>query len=407
MEHSLIFKNTIFQTFARTATTIAGFIVTILIARYFGADGYGDYTKIISVVSIFYLIIDFGLNAAYVRDRKYSFSHLLYSRIGIAFLLFIALNIAVYFLPFNNLSGIGFSSYVKYGILIFSLSFFNQAIILSASAVFQKNQKYQLLTLSQAIGSILTVVLVFAFLKISFSLMFIISSLVFAGIGSSLASLLLIKEDLKFSAKVPKELFFASLPLAAMLVFNLIYFKIDAVILSFYKSSGEVGIYGLSYRFFEFLIALPLFLSNSLYPELIKKVDKKSEFLTLIKKYRNIFLLFSLVFLFASWGLSPLLSLINKDFTSAIVPFRILALSLPFFFVTNLYQWALITIKEQKFLMYVYFLNALINIALNLLLIPRFSYLASATITGLCEALVALILIWRFSRIFSERRLKT
>lgn len=406
MEHRLIFKNTIFQTFARTVTTIAGFIVTILIARYFGADGYGDYTKIISVVSIFYLLIDFGLNAAYVRDNKYSFSHLLYSRLGIAFLVFIGLNITVYFLPFNDLSGIGFSSYVKYGILIFSLSFFNQAIILSASAVFQKSQKYQLLTLSQLVGSVLTVIFIFAFLKISLSLMFIISSLVFAGIGSSLASLFLIKENLRFSIKIPRELFLASLPLAAMLIFNLIYFKIDAVILSFYKPSAEVGVYGLSYRIFEFLIALPLFLSNSLYPELVKKVDKKSEFLLLIHKYRNIFLLFSLVFLFASWGLSPLLGLINKDFTSAILPFRILALSLPFFFVTNLYQWALVTVKEQKFLMFVYFLNALINIALNLVFIPRYSYLASATITGLCEGLVAVILIWRFSRIFSERRLK-
>jgi O-antigen/teichoic acid export membrane protein len=404
MEHKTIFRNTIFQILARSSTTLVGLIVTILIARYFGAEGYGDYTKIISVVTLFYLVIDFGLNAAFIRDKKFVFSHLLYSRIGIAFLLYIFVNLGAYFLPFNSYSNTGFSEVVKFGILIFSLSFFTQAIIFSTAGLFQKKEKYQYFMISQALGALVNLFLIVLFVKLSFSIIFVVSSFVVAGIASSLVSLLFAREKPVFSIKIPKELFLVSLPLAAMLIFNLIYFKIDAIILSFYRPSEDVGIYGFSYKFFEFLIALPLFLSNSLYPKLVEKVNNRTRFLELIKKYRIIFLVFSLIALIISWGMSPILGIVNKDFVDAILPFRILILFLPFFFISSLYQWALITLKQQKFLMYIYLFNAVFNISLNLIFIPKYSYLASAVITGVSEGFIAILLIFQFSRIFSERK---
>lgn len=404
MEHMAIFKNTLSQLLARGSTTIVGFFVTILVARYFGAQGYGDYTKIISVVTLFYLVIDFGFNAAYIRDKKVSFSHILYSRIGIAFLLFIFLNIAVFFLPFNVATNTGFSEVVKMGILIFSLSFFTQAIIFSTAGYFQRKQAYQHFMVSQAAGALLNLVLILLIVKFSFSIIFVVSALVISGLFSSVIGLVLTREKPVFSSAIHRDLFVVSLPLAAMLIFNLIYFKIDAVILSFFKSTMDVGIYGFSFRVFEFLIAIPLFMSNSIYPVLTSKLNNKKVFLDFFIKYRVIFLIVSFLLIVIGWFMSPLVSFINNDFSSSILPLRILLISLPLFFMTSIYQWALITFKQQKFLMYVYFLNAVLNIILNIAFIPRYSYIASAAITGFCEGLVAIILIWQFSRIFSERQ---
>jgi O-antigen/teichoic acid export membrane protein len=164
----------------------------------------------------------------------------------------------------------------------------------------------------------------------------------------------------------------------------------------------DVGIYSLSYKFFDFLIALPLFLSNAIYPLLLKEKNKPSIYTT-TKKYFFIFLAFSLVVLVPFWFVSPIFSLIKSDFVASVIPFRILLFSLPFFYVTSLLQWVLITLGKLKFLMYVYLLSMAVNIFLNLIFIPKYSYVASATITLVSEAIVFTLLI---VKIISERNKK-
>jgi O-antigen/teichoic acid export membrane protein len=98
--------------------------------------------------------------------------------------------------------------------------------------------------------------------------------------------------------------------------------------------------------------------------------------------------------------------LIKTDFANCIIPFRILLLSLPFFFTTSFLQWVLITLEKQKYLMYVYLFSVILNIVLNIIFIPQFSYLASATITLISEGLVFVFLIGKVFkvRILLERK---
>src|SRR5258708_21706150 len=127
-----------------------------------------------------------------------------------------------------------------------------------------------------------------------------------------------------------------------MLFFNLIYFRIDVLVLSLFQNTSAVGAYGLSYRFFDFLIALPLFLSNALYPTLLASQKNISIFFKVLHKYVAISLGLSIIIIIPLWLLAPYFSLIREDFTQSIVPFRLLLLSLPFFFLTNILQWGLI-----------------------------------------------------------------
>jgi O-antigen/teichoic acid export membrane protein len=185
-----------------------------------------------------------------------------------------------------------------------------------------------------------------------------------------------------------------------MLIFNLVYFRADRFLLSLLAPTKDVGIYGLSYKFFDFLIALPLFLSNAIYPFLIKAKKEGKGFLNLTRNYFFVFLLSSFIVMIPFWFISPLFTLIKTDFASCIIPFRILLLSLPFFFTTSFLQWVLITLEKQKYLMYVYLFSTILNIALNIIFIPQFSYFASATITVVSEGLVFVFLI---GKVFQER----
>jgi O-antigen/teichoic acid export membrane protein len=396
MQHFLIAKNTLYQIFTRGTTSLVGFLITIIIARKFGVLGYGDFTKATSYIALSYLILDFGLNAFFLQYDNPKFKTLFYLRILISLIVFVAINLIVLILPYNSSLGTGFSGNVRVEIFIFSFSIFAQSIILSATAIFQKSINYFRYMIGIIIGSLVNLVLVLLFTFLNFSIFFILFAFTASSITSALLLIKLTRESiwpLSFDRAFAKEIFIKSFPIGLMLIFNLIYFRVDMFLLSLLAPTKDVGIYGLSYKFFDFLIALPLFLSNAIYPFLIKAKKEGKDFLSLTKNYFFVFLITSFIIIIPFWFISPLFNLIKTDFADSIIPFRILLLSLPFFFTTSFLQWILITLDRQKYLMYVYLFSTILNILLNIIFIPQFSYIASATITLASEALVFMLLI--------------
>jgi O-antigen/teichoic acid export membrane protein len=248
MQHKLIAQNTFYQIIARSFTSLIGFLITLIIARKFGVLGYGDFTKITSYVALFYLIIDFGLNAFFLQYEQAKLKHLFYLRLLISLGIFLLLNLLAQFLPHNAVLGTGFSEGERFGIFIFSLGIFAQSIILSASAIFQKTVNYFFYMIGTVIGSAvnLIVVLIFAFLNLS--LIYILFGFVLSSFITSFILLYFAKEKIlpvsfnkEFSLKIMK----ASWPIGLMLIFNLVYFRADMILLSMFKTTIDVGIYGL------------------------------------------------------------------------------------------------------------------------------------------------------------------
>ncbi len=395
MHYSLVAKNTLYQFASRLVSSFTGFLIAIIIARFFGVLGFGEYIKITSYVTLFYLLIDFGLNAIFLNLEKQDFKTFFYLRIFISSLLFIIINLVAFILPYDVNSLSGFSFNTKLGILIFSLSVFSQSLILSSIAIFQKNVNFKFYAKGIIIGSVVNLILVFGLAFLKFSILYVLFAFVLTGFLTGALHIMDTKEKLlpfSFDKKYARDIFVLALPIGLMLLFNLIYFRADIILLSLMSTTKSVGIYGLSYKFFDFLIAIPLFLSNAVYPFLIKYKNDQAIFKKLINRYLLIFFSMSLVLILVFWFSTPLFTFIKSDFSKASIPFRILLMSLPFFFVTSLIQWALITKEKQKFLMYTYFFSLIINIFLNIIFIPTYSYLASAWITLVCEGGVFLIL---------------
>ena len=399
MTHKLVFKNTFYQILTKVITSFSGFLITIIIARGFGIEGFGDFTKITAFIGLFFLFVDFGLNAVFLKEERGDFKKLFYSRLILSFIIFVLANFIAVFLPFNSSLGIGFSPFIRLGIFVYSFSLFTQAIINSTSASFQRNLNYKPYFISIALGSIINLLMVIIFSLLGFSILYIVFAFVLSALVSGVAALFLVREKIfpvSFDLPYTKKILVNSLPIGLMLI------------LSFLKPTADVGIYGIAYKFFDFLIALPLFLSNSLYPFLILNKENPNKFFSLTKNYFVIFFVSSILIILPFWFLSPLFTLIKSEFSLAIVPFRILILSLPFFFLTSFLQWILISLEKQKFLAVVYFSSTLLNLVLNIIFIPQWSYLASAVITGVCEGVVFLLLVYKtYSvKIFLEKEQK-
>ena len=398
MNFFAVIKNTLWQSIARLFSSFIGFLITIIIASHFGVLGYGDFVKITSFVAPFYLLIDFGLNAFYLQLENKQYSKLFWLRIYIAFITFALINFINLFLPYDSVLNSGYSPSVKMGIFIFSFSAFSQAIIFSSLAVFQERLRYLSYMVSIILGSIINIFLVLIMALSNNQINYVILAFVLSGFSTALLAAIFLKEKIsmpKVNYLFSKKLLIESFPLALMLFFNLIYFRIDSIILALLKSTGDVGIYGLSYKFFDFLIALPLFLSNSLYPILLQNQKNYRKLKLIIRNYSLVFLFFGIVLIIPFWFFSPFFSLIKEDFVKSVLPFRILLLSLPFFFISSFLQWVLISFKDQKFLTLIYFVCAVFNIVLNLIFIPQYSYIAAAIITIASEGLVVLLLLIR------------
>jgi O-antigen/teichoic acid export membrane protein len=132
-----------------------------------------------------------------------------------------------------------------------------------------------------------------------------------------------------------------------------------------------------------------------LYPKLIEDQKNNRNVTPKMLNYAGIFVLFGVVVAIPTWFIAPLLfTFIKPQLSQAVVPMHLLLLSLPIFFLTNILQWILLTKKKQKILAGIYALLMISNIVLNFLFIPAYGYIASAIITGVSEAIVALILFW-------------
>ncbi len=411
-----VFYNAASQIVGKGLTASATFIVTILISRALGEAGYGDFTKIAVFVGYFYTIADFGLNSIYVKlaDDKNQIN-LLKTLLGARLLLAAGLAAAAivigFLVPYNSSAGTGFSPIVKIGIAIASLTIITQSAYTTSNALFQKKLRYDLSTIAVVAGA-LTILLGTLFVSITggsllaYTTIYVLQGIVIVSTAYFfLRKLTRATVIPKFSLDgETKKIIIGAWPVGAALILSLIYFRIDVFILSNYRSSAEVGIYGLAYQFFEAALAVPIFFANSIYPPMQDLARRDFSLFKLKVKF----------WLLTLTGISLLLAtflvviarfipfIYQGRFAGSVISLQILAFGMPFFFASALLWHTLIILGKQKFLIPIYGTGALFNLIANLIFIPQYGYMAATIITVIYEALVLFLLAVAYLK-FSKR----
>lgn len=398
-----VLENTFSQVIVRFSGSITTFLITLLIVSFMGVGSLGSFVKITAFVTLFYLLIDFGLNTVYLRDHYHKtevfFGNLLYLRLLLSTAVFILITIIIWLIPTGLTQG--FTLVDKTGVMVYALTLFTEGILVSFSGLTQKKLLQKMLILPSIISS-LSVLAIVSYGVIYTNIILILLAFPFGEILQILLLFIYVRKKILFSIypssfySFSKTTLIASAPFAVMLFLNVLYFRIDTLILSFYKSNLDVGAYGFAYKIFEFLLVAPTFLSASIFPILIAHKENKQEFQKRIIWYGGLLLSVSLITGFFVFILSPLIVFIRAELSSAILPLRILTLSLPFFFLTSLMQWVLLIHGKVKALISIYFIMMVINIVLNLYYIPQFSFVAASIITVLTEGLVFFCMMFTF-----------
>lgn len=398
-----IIRNTILQFLGKGITASVDLLVTWLITHTLGASGYADFAKVFTLVTLFYLFLDFGFNAIIIRRLGHKpdsliseFSTLLSTRILYAFILFILLCLFLFLTP--TATGAGYTLLVKTAILIFGFSLFTQAIFTSVNAVFQYRLDYFPAVLSASLGTLVGLVAVIVSLVFSPGLLSLVIAHLFGSLVMAATSLIfmvrLAPVRLHFHLPVIRQLIFATLPIGLMLFLNALMIRLDTIIVTLTRPNLEIGWLGLAYRLYDNLLILPLFYLNALYPIMIHRfIHNPLHLRRLVWRSGQILLLASILLGLILFFSTPLLLIFGSGMLPAAPALKILSLALPLFFLTSLLQWTLITLHRERTLITAYALGLIFNAAINLLAIPRFGYLAAATTTGLTELLIFVLLL--------------
>ena len=404
----IVAGNTVSQLFGRVISSFTIVVVSIIIARQFGPEGYGDFVKITTYVGFFYLLADFGLNAVYLQHTakkavrpgsvsSASWQMLLGLRLLVSIcLVLVALGILSFF---PQGLGQGYTPLVRLGIILLVPVIVAQAITTTTNALFQKMLRYDLSTRAQNIGSfflLATALLLSRFSTVNGPMLGVAA--VFSGsVMTAVVAMYLARQKLgvirpSFSRSAFVSLLKESSPLGFALIFNLIYFHSDSVVLALTRSTQEVGIYGLAYKVFELPLVVPIFFMNSVYPLLLEAQQGKGRGSKKIFNTSFIFLFFSSIAIACSlWIVAPMVVFVRPDFAASVEPLRVLLLGLPIFFVSALFMWFIIAQKQQRVLLIIHGTAMLANILCNIALVPAYGYMASAWVTIGSELFVLIV----------------
>ena len=264
-----IIINALIASAGRIINVILGVVMLGLISRYLGVSQYGLYALVLSYGAILATASDFGLYLTLTRlisqsprQEKYYLSRIVSLRLvllavmfsfgGVAFLVMPSLRSL---LPIYLVAAAGFS--------IQSLSQLMMGVYQKHGTVWRASIGDLIGRLAQIIG-----ILLIGAAHATLASMIALFTVSLAVAGYFHKRLLPSSATIRpvVDRRAWRKILAASWPLGALLIFNVVYFRIDTIMLSVFSSSAEVGLYSMAYRLIESALFFPAMLGGLLLP---------------------------------------------------------------------------------------------------------------------------------------------
>ncbi|MFZ5424854.1 MAG: flippase [Patescibacteria group bacterium] len=400
-------SNTFYQLLAKILTMSITVLATIIITRVYGKESFGEFNLMQAYPALFFVIVDFGFNAIATKElstnwdkaEKY-LSNILGIRILFSVILIALIGFVIHFFPY--------SSNLKFGIYLSLFLILTQALYATTNIIFQVKLRYDYSSIGLLLGY---VVILFAILVLSYlrvNVVWVNFSYVVGGLVTFIVNFYYVRKfdvriKLAFDKEIWQPLVLQALPIGLMFVFSQINFKADSILLSVLSlpegyglsNTESVAVYGLPYKVFEVSLVVPTFFMNAVYPIYVMHLgESKTRFKETIKKSLLALGVAGLVFGILGVILSPLAILIlgGSEFTESILVLRLLLGGLVLFYLSQPISWIIVTLGKQKYLPLIYLIGSVVNLTLNFIFIPRYSFYASSVITWISEFLILIML---------------
>jgi len=409
-----IFKNTFWLTLAETTIHFLNLVIVVYAARILGATEYGKFAFALSFVSLFVIFSDLGLSNITTREfsgeeeKEKEYPSILSLKIILSFGAFLIMFIGSFLITTDPTIR---SIIWVLTLFILISGFFN---IIYAFLHSRQRMEYD------AAAKILQIVLV---ASLGFFVLFTNPSsinLSYAYLSANLISLVLAMIlfhyffyhlKLKFNKNIWKRFLKISWPLSLGFIASWLYINIDSIMMGYLGHIAEIGWYNAASKISLAIIISVSLISRSFYPVLSKFYKESKEKLQHIWEYQiKLMIILALPTMIGGFVLAP--KIINlfygESYNSSILAFRILILVTGISFLYYPYGMILVVSNQQKRSFYLILTGAIINIILNLILIPKYSLYGAAVSTAIASIIIlllAIIIVKRFTPVSSQNLL--
>ncbi len=386
--------NTSWLMTGRAAQILLGLFVGAWLSRYLGPDTYGIYAFALSLATLFAPLANLGLGQIVVRElvkNQQQRDMLMGTALGI------------------RLLGTG----LAYSLIALALLFFvperetRIAVVLASSAIFLRSLQMLIYYFQAMVQSRMSTLPHLASLLVSNGLKValilsgkgLLSFLWVVALDAALYSALLVlayqRQGLTimrwhFDRKLALDLLVRSWPLMFSLVLFTIYMQIDQVMLKFLRENREVGWYNAAVRLSTATYAIPFVLTNSLFPAILSSARNNIPlFRERMSRLYHLLIYLSLGMIILTWLFAD--SIILLVFGQAYAPAApVLTLHIAaslFVFIGHAAEKWLIAEDKQLYFMLAVLSGTLLNIGLNLYLIPHYGIIGAAWATLIAQML--------------------
>jgi O-antigen/teichoic acid export membrane protein len=378
--------NTAIISISKVIESIISFLIIILISRELGAEGLGQYSFIFSFVGLFFILSDWGLKTMMIKDLSKNFtkvdkyiSNIFTTKIILSVLSFLFYFILLFFIRESNLFWhLVFAGLIQLTQIICSLG-------LNILQIKTEGLKIAGIEIIERILALLGAIIIFSLTK---NLLLFIMILFLSGLIRGILLFFASKEyynlkvgiDFKFIFSLIKQGF----PFLLISTFNLIYSRIDTIMLGFMQSYEVVGWYNAGYKLIGTLAIIPSLMLTFGFPMLSKfiHVNKrivKDLFENMI--YYSLLIVLPIITGILFIGGKILEFVFNFNSIESILAFQILSLSLVFMYISSIMGYFIAAGDKQIIFAWIGGIGALINILLNIILIPNYSLYGAAFTT--------------------------
>lgn len=419
-----IFSNTAWQILGKAVTAILGIVSIKFITNYLSRSTYGEYTVIYDYTALFAIIADFGLFTIAVREMAHGESKQIVEKI-VGNVLSVRTILAVISLGLGVLIALLIPAYrgshIPFGVLIVSAATIITLIAGTMSSVLQFYLRMHFASIALSFGKIITV----GYIVVTILYLFPnnpdvgFPHLLFAWIIGGLATILityiassrLIPIHFQFDFSFCRKVVMKALPYGLALILGTIYFRMGTIVLSLFNMKSDVGYYGVPLRFLEILQIVPHYFMNSVLPVLTLSLKNNGERAARIIRY-SLNALTALAFpilvggYLLAWPLTAAVSspefLTHRNGANVVfgsdIALKILLVAMAFTFLHVVLSYTLVAMGRQIELLWINAAVVIVNVILNMILVPRFGFVGAATSAVIAEIVMfaALVLRTRF-----------
>ena len=405
-------KNTIRQSavygFSRVATKLVSFILLPVYSINFTVEEYGVISRIETLWQLMFAVFLFGLESGIVRwyskindpedKKKFLFS------VSVSMLVINFFFTVLVFSGSGMLSDLIFQTDKYYNLIFYAaLIAAMEAFVFVEFLLLRINEqafRYSFFSVLIAVLNLLIQLYYIFYTQNKLEGVFIAKIISPAVVLLILLPYYLRYLKIGFDLKNLKELFIYSFPVMLAAVAGTLLNQSDRFILGYLDSQEDVGLYSLAYNIcglLNFFVIAPYALAFSVISWKKHESENAARFFT-----KNItYLFFTIIYLALALSLAiPSLIKIfalNKDYWTAkdIVPW--IAVSMPFYGISIIGFFSFYVTKKTYYILYFTIFCLIVNVSLNIILIPHFK-MYGAAVSNFVSFFLQCFLNYKFSK---------